>query len=109
MKSIMVLVALFAAAAAADTIVTTLSQEPRDIGPGKVVAVMAANKTGTAQAFTVKSVAYAGTKAHTNTVASATVTHTISVAKSEYILPGSVYFAEGAGSTNGVIYAVIER
>ena len=106
---LMILAVMAAAAAIADTVVTKLSREPRDLGPGKVVAVAAANKTDTAQAFTVKSIVHAGGQAHTNTVASATVTNTLAVAKTDWILPNSEYFADGAGSTNAVIYAVIER
>ena len=99
----------FAAIACADTVATLLSETPMDVGPGRVVAVAAANKTGTAAAFSVKSVTVAGERAHTNTVASATVTNTIALAASEYVLPGTAFFADGAGSTNGVVWIFIER
>lgn len=107
-----IIATIFTAAAlavAAETSITILGQQPKDIGSGKIVAVSAANKTGSNAAFTVKSVVKAGAKAYTNTVVSATVTNTITIAKSEYVLPGSVYYADGVGSTNGIIYVVIER
>ena len=75
----------------------------------EVVAVAAANMTASPQAFTVKSVTVAGTKAHTNTVASATVTNTVTLAKGEWLLPGTVVWAEGAGSTNAAVWVYVER
>lgn len=110
MKATMItLAALLGLAAAADTAATLIGQKPKDVGPGKVVAVAAANMTASPQAFTVKSVTVAGTKAHTNTVASATVTNTVTLAKGEWLLPGTVVWAEGAGSTNAAVWVYVER
>ena len=102
-------VAMVAAIAVGDTVATHLTGTPKDVGLGKVVAVAAANKSGAAAAFTVKSVTVASAKAHTNTVVSATVTNTISVAASQYIVPGTTYYADGVGATDGVVWIFVER
>lgn len=110
MKKLIAFAALAAAVAAtADTVATILSGDPRDIGPGKVAAVAAVNKADSPTAFTVKSVLKAGDKAYTNTVVSATVTNTMLVSKADYIVPGAEYFTGGAGTTNAVIWAFVER